>query len=348
MDKEAFKLPKKSDSEQSSAMSHGHVQPSFEDDPIPTTAFSRLVQKIGTIFARNPQANEKLSGRIKELQTMADTVHADLVNFKTTLQNKINPHLFSVIITIIEPLIKEIGRTPPAIAKNDDTAHQVKLYSRYVDCIEKAKVWIEIGQISLNNEGLEQALIQQAAIEFVSRIDRDIQVIQDYLSHAFSAFELSEGVKTELKERLMPGLTPNIFMLHQLKQLPADLSLDSFMNWRSESDKSRETLFGEALHIIDDFSSDYTTESGKEKEVEHLDAIVDELNSLEGKIVKAAFDIKQYEKMDQTQRKAQVALLERLEAEAHKLNCNLHLSFEHGERIEQFLDTLIRLREDLT
>jgi hypothetical protein len=52
--------------------------------------------------------------------------------------------------------------------------------------------------------------------------------------------------------------------------------------------------------------------------------------------------------MDQTQRKAQVALLERLEAEAHKLNCNLHLSFEHGERIEQFLDTLIRLREDLT
>lgn len=348
MSEEAFKLPEQSDLEHHSAFQPGNVHPLSKSDTS-NNVFGRFVQKVSLIFTKTPQTSElKLNGRIRELQTIADTVLFELLDFKKDIKEKIDPDLFSLVTTILDPLIKEAGREPPSIEKMDNTAKQVKVFSRYVDSIEKAKAWVEIGKTQTTKEALEQALIQQTAKEFLSRIDRDIQVIQDYLSHALSSLEMSEILKNELKESLMPGLSPKMLVLHQLKKLPADFSLSSFIQWRSNADRHREILFGEILHIIDSFSHDFLPSPQKETENAQAKAILNQINSLEERIGKISLEMGNTRQMDENQRKNFQVILERLEAEVHQLNTNLHLSPEHGEIIESFLETLLSLREDLS
>lgn len=333
-----------SDSEQYLTQ-HSHIVPKNESSS--DTVFSRFIQKVGQIFRSQPENKSQLSGRIKELQTMADGVLKELSEFKKRIKKTIDPNLYSLVVTIIDPLIKETGRVPHGIDKMDNTAQQVKVFSRYVDSIEKAKLWVEIGKANLHKQNLEEALIQQTVAEFLLRIDRDIQVIQDYLSLALSSFEMSSFLENEIKEKLMPDLSPKILELRQLKTIPVEFSLESFIHWRSHSDLSREAIFGSALHIIDEFSVEFLPSPKNENENEQLQAISADVNALEGKIKRLALEIKRGAYLDKDQRKAYISMIERLEVEAHQLNTNLHLSQEHGERIENFLEILLSLREVL-
>ncbi|HEV8052033.1 MAG TPA: hypothetical protein VGP47_06025, partial [Parachlamydiaceae bacterium] len=225
---------------------------------------------------------------------------------------------------------------------------QVKMFSRYVDSVERGKVWVEIGKVNQDKDKLEQALIQQIALEFLFRIDRDIQVIQDYLGHSLATFEMSSILKDELRDKLMPDLAPKLLELYQLKNLPADLSLDSFIQWRADSDRSREIIFGAALHVIDHFSDVFLPSPKKEQESAHLQAIIQDLNILGEKIDNVSAEMAKAGKMNDTQRQVYVAILQHLEEEAHHLNCNLRITHEHGEQIESYLETILSLREDLS
>lgn len=346
MNDEASKLPETPDTEPHS-LKPGHVHPIAKGSP-ESTIFTRFVQKMGMIFTRTPSENELiLNGRIKELQTMADSVLLELLEFKKELAGVIDPDLYALVITILDPLIKETGHVPPVIEKKDNTAQQVKLFSRYVDSVERGKVWIEIGKVNQEKEKLEQALIQQIAGEFLFRIDRDIQVIQDYLSHSLASFEMSNVLKDELKEKLMPDLAPKLLELYQLKNLPSDLSLNSFIQWRADSDRSREIIFGAALHIIDHFSDVFLPSPKKEQESAHQQAILADLNALGEKLNEVAAEMAKAGRLNDTKRQVYMAVLQHLEEEAHHLNCNLRLSQEHGEQIEEYLDTIVSLREDL-
>lgn len=323
----------------------GHVHPKTET---PTdTVFSRFIQKVGQIFKPSqPEGKVPLSGRIKELQTMADSVIDDLQVFKKKIEKTIDPSLYALMVTIIDSLVKEAGRVPHGIDKLDNTAKQVKVFSRYVDSIEKGKLLVDIGKANPQKQKLEHALVEQIAAEFLLRIDRDIQVIQDYLSLALSSFEMSPALENEIKEKLMPDLSPKIKKLNQLKTAPPDFSVDSFLKWRSHSDHAREAIFGEALHIIDEFSTEFLPAPKKDKENEDVE-LVEGLNALEHKINRMSRDMKSGKHVDEDQRKAYISMIERLEEEAHQLNANLHLSPDHGERIENFLETLLNLRESL-
>lgn len=325
----------------------GHIQPIPES--LTDTVFSRFIQKVGQIFNRPQSDNKKnrLSGRIKELQTMADTVLSELQDFKKRIERSVDPSLYTIVVAGIDSLMKEAGRVPHGIDKMDNTAQQVKVFSRYVDSIEKAKLLVEIGKANPRRPGLEQALMQQAASDFLLRIDRDIQVIQDYLSLALSSFEMSQMLENEIKEKLMPDLSPKILELQQLKTVPRDFSLESFIKWRSHSDHSRETIFGMALHIIDEFSTEFLPSPKKENENEDFQAITSDLNALEHKINRISRDMKNVH-FNEEQRKACMDAIEKLEDEAHQLNANLHLSSEHGERIENYLETLLNLKEGLS
>ena len=292
MNDELDKLSEGSNLDQSSFMHPGNVHPKAETPS--DTAFSRFIQKVGQIFNRSQQGNRnQLSGRIKEMQTMADSVLKELLDFKKRIEKSIDPNLYSLVAAIVDPLVKEARRVPYGIDNMDNTAHQVKVFSRYVDSIEKAKIWVEIGKSNTQQENLEQALVQQTAGEFLLRIDRDIQVIQDYLSLALSSFEMSPGLEIEIKEKLMPDLSPKILALRQLKTVPKQFSLDSFLQWRSHSDHSREEIFDMALYIIDEFSNEFLPSPTKEKESEHVETLLSDLNVLEKKDLQS---IPRYEK----------------------------------------------------
>jgi hypothetical protein len=159
---------------------------------------------------------------------------------------------------------------------------------------------------------------------------------------------MSKTLENEIQNKLMPGLSPKMQELRQLKTLPEDFSLNSFIQWRSHSDLAREALFGAALHIIDGFSDEFLPSPKKETESEHIQAILEDMNALENKINKLSFDIRNDGFIDENERKAYMTMIEKLEVEAHHLNANLRLSHEHGERIESYLETLLHLREDLS
>lgn len=267
MDDEAHPLPAPSDKEHASMLQPGNVHPLSKNHLSPTT-FSRFVQKIGQIFARTPSNNEvKLSGRIQELQTMAERVFSELVAFKKEIKEKVDVELFSLVVVFLDPLMKETGRAPPVIEKEDNTVHQVKVFSRYVESIEKAKSWVKIGKEYSSREELERAIIHHAATEFLLRIDRDIQVIQDYLNCALSDVKKTEAIKNKLSEYLMPDLTSKIAELDQLKALPEEWSLQSFMQWRVDADEAREGYFSDALHMIDSFSDEFLVPGKKRTSV---------------------------------------------------------------------------------
>lgn len=348
MGDDADKLPAKPDKEHLSAFSPGQFHPISDPTDFSTNLFSRFVQKVGLIF--NPTApvgDIKLSGRIRDLQTIANSVLFELLDFKEAVKERVHPELYALILPIIDPLIKEIGRTPPIVEKKDNTAQQVKMFSRYVDSIEKAKDWSELCKAASNKEDLEKAIIQQTAKEFISRIDRDVQVLQDYLGHALNSLDLSTGLKSELKEKLMPEISPKIQDLLKLKTLPTDFSLNSFIQWRSCADQSREIIFGEALHIIDIFSDDYLPSPKKESESEQLTLINEQLKVLEEEISKLTVDIKINEEWDDAHRKVYLAAIEKLEGIAHQLNGNLHLPSEDCERLDIYFEVLLKLREEL-
>lgn len=346
MDNEAFKFPEKSDLKHPSTFQPANVHPLPESHPPFTTMFSRFVQKVGLIFFRTRETTDlKLIGRIRELKNFAHHVLFELLEVKKELKEKIDPALFSIVTMILDPLIKETGRDPPIVEKKDSRAHQVKIFGRYVESIEKAKEWIEIGKMNANRESLEQVIIQQAAKEFLLKIDRDIQVVQDYFRNALGPLGMPGLLESEIKDRLIPGLNQNILKLNELKILPNQFTLSSFIEWCDNSDKARELLFSSSLHIIDEFSEEFLPSPKSENEGEDFQVITETLDRLEEKIDKAALDIKCAGKIERNQRKVALVFLDKLEAEVHALNSNLYLSQEHSERIEGFFGRLLALRK---
>lgn len=347
MDDEAFKLPEMLNFDHPSTLQPGSVHPLPQ--PASDSIFGRFVQKIGMIFNRTqPPIDLNLNGRIRELKTIADTLLFELLDLKKQLQKIVEPELYSATLQLLDPLIKEAGKAPPMIERKDNTAKQVKVFSRYVDSIEKAKIWLAIGKMSNNKEALEQALIQQIANEFLARIDRDIRVVQDYLNHALSSLEMSEGLRNELKKKLIPGLSEKLLELYKLKKQPSDLSLKSFMAWRAHSDRDREIFFGAALHIIDSFSDEFLPCLPKERKNADLEEMEEKVHALEEHINIIAFEVGNKEQLNDLQRKNLYLSIERLESEAHQLNANLHLSYENSKKIETYLEVLSSLREDLS
>lgn len=349
MDDEAFELPKAPHLGRPPLFQPVIEGPFSQISLSSQTILSRFIQKIGLIFKRNSETHEaSLNGRIKELQTTADNLLFELLDFKHDIKEKVDSSLFSLVTTLLNPLIKEIGRIVPTIEKKDNKLQQIKILSHYVESIEKAKAWAKLGRVHKNKDQLEQAIIQQVAKEFLGRIDRDMQLIYDYLANSLSLLQLSNALKMELKDHLMPGVSLKIQELNRLKTLPLDFSLNSFILWRSSSDRAREIFFDDALHIIDRFLEPFFPLPQKEKECEYSADILRQLNDFDNRVGKLMMDIQNLGTLDENRRTACLSVLGSLEKEAHELNSNLRLSQANGERIEGFLETLLGLREDLS
>lgn len=312
--------------------------------------FQRFFQKMGDIFKRPVQLNKEhpLSGRISELHTSAAEILVELIAFKQRMENESDPQLYSFICSIIDPIIKEVSRIQQSIEREGNTAQKVKSFSRYVDWIEKAREWVEFDKLRPESATIRQAVIKQTIKDFQTKIDRDIQVVQDYLNQAMGELDMTEEMKNELKEKLMPELSPSLRELYRLRQPEKELSLEEFIQWRSHSDQNREKLFGVSLHIIDTFAEEFLPSPVKEIETGHALASITQLNYVEARISELAQELEDDEPLDETRRKNYLDLLVRLDEEIHDLNGNLHLSHDQHERLQQSIESLVSLREKLS
>ena len=247
------------------------------------TRLGRFFQRVNQLFKREPPKEVKLSGRIHELQTTANNALLELLTFKNSLEKQTDAYLFSQVCGVIDPIIKEMARIQKNREHEEAPTQQVKIFHRYVECIDKAKVWIELGNHLDDQKVIYQAVVEHTIREFHVRIDRDIQVLQDYLSQALHHIDWSEELKEAFTIQVLPGLRSDIERLEQLKQLPSDTSLQALTRWRAGADHARENCFSEALHIIDVFADERAPSPAPmaERENEHSVQILVQLTLLE-------------------------------------------------------------------
>lgn len=217
------------------------------------TPLSRFFRKVSQLFSNHGIQDGKLWGRICEVQKISEQTIHDLIHFKQALELKADPQLFSLVCALVDSIIKEIARMHTLLEKKTGTTVRVKLGTKYVELTEKAHKWIALGHNLEDLNLIKQAVVMQTVLEFQALIDRDAQVIQDYLNHAAEDLPLSQRLKADLKKKLVPTLSPILMKLYALKEVPQELCLDTLMTWRLASDQHRESLFTEALHTIDTF-----------------------------------------------------------------------------------------------
>lgn len=310
----------------------------------------RFIQKVNYLLKGEsvPVKEVRLSGRIHPLQKDVDALVDRLLVIREELESEVDPHLPSLIGTVVDPLIKEINRMQKSRESQSSTAGMVKGSKEYAVWIEKAKKWIDLcSKRHQQKELIYRAVVEQSIQEFHARIDRDLQVIQDYVNHAMDRFEVNELVKNEFKDKLEPELAQHLFELYLLKDHPHDLSVETLHLWRADADISRENSFSSALHIIDTLASELEPPRVIEEAGDHhIIEIQVSLTALEENIVKLEVEIRALETMaNEEHRQKCRAHLNKLEQEAHHLNGDLRLTQPHIERVQQVLETLSSFRE---
>lgn len=303
------------------------------------TRFGRFFNKINQFLKKETPTDLKLAGRIHELHAVGDQVLIDLLDFKTTCEKEIDSNIFALVEGVVDTILKEIARLQKAMQEEKNPASQVKTFKRYTECIDKAKSWINLrGQ--LQDGTIERLLITHIVKDFHACIDRDIQVIQDYSHHALIGLDIAEGFHNSLIANLEQMLQEHLVELHKLKESPADLSLETFTEWRSLADRSREQRFTAALHLIDTFSQNLKPdrkEKSHERVLSRLDYLEEQINALSAECLE----------MGEKDQKQLMNSLSKLEEEVHQLNSDLHFPQEYTHRMQQILESLASLRKKL-
>jgi hypothetical protein len=308
---------------------------------------SRFFQQVNKFLGREVSPERKLSGRIRELESSADEIIAELLTLKNSLKNEANDRLFSLSCSLIDPIIKEITRIHKILDHPMSPAQQVKTFSRYVECIDKAKMWTNLNHTFLDVALVQDMVMTHTILEFHARIDRDLQVVQDYYDHFLNHSEIEDPIKRLLGEKIQPELIPLLERLEKLKHHPSDLSIDSFLEWREKANGVREKYFSSALHVIDSYLGERSQTPAMYKESEHSIELLSTIKRLEEKLYILANKLQSHDSGNPAIKQLCLEELDRLEEEVHALNGDLRLTQELGERVSASLEAISSLRGKL-
>lgn len=239
------------------------------------TILSKFVHKIKNIFKLTDPKPEvkkeesKLAGRIRELNKNAAEVLKVLNTVREDLKKEVDEELYTFVESVMNPMIRDVERVQK-IVKTDGALHQkMDAFNKYNKWIDKAKMWVQICSTAKNNNAISQAVINHTISDFVSLIDRDLQLIVDYQEHLLDDMELSEEEKNHLRDEILDGLKPHVKRLMALKIHPKGVSLENLNHWKDNVDQRRERYFNAILHLIDvkvneanPSKIDYTEEHG--------------------------------------------------------------------------------------
>lgn len=310
--------------------------------PSSESKLGRFFQKINLLFKPEDTAHRKLSGRIHELQKDTEEVLEQLIEAKQLLESETDPMYTSFVTIIIEPMIKELMRFQNA-KEELSTAQKVKSIHRYNDLLDKAKEWVELCSNDYEPDSIYQAMMNHHIQDFRARIDRDCQVIRDYLNHTIEDLAFNEYLKNEFMEKIESKLDRHFFELKRLQECPSNLTLETLSQWRADADLARETHFSAALHTIDDFTKILSpTHKNKEEGDAGIEILID-LKLLEEKVASLTHQLHAASDADKI---IYATLLAELEDEAHRINRDLRLSHDHVERLQKLIQILAIFRKE--
>jgi hypothetical protein len=312
--------------------------------------FSRIK---GMVF--NTQKNDeeirtraKLVEKMNELQNTADDVFNQLFSIREDLEKmQFDQRLFNSITSVIDPLIKDMGRLRHA---KDSDKHDTEVVDKYQQWINlKVKPWVKL----LANQAHDRNAVIHAVVRFTIHasnelIDRDLKVINEYLKHKIIDLRLT----SEVHQKLQNVLVEPLHRLAALRSAPQDLSLEELNAWKIKVDKEREESSNDALdaidQVIEQISVDAANENG-EVLVENFDEIID----LEESVPQLLKEISRFHENEQPSVEDQEILqgfkerLIFLEAEASRLEAHLELTPELQDRLDVMKFELSLARQKL-
>jgi len=303
----------------------------------------RAIQKSLQFFQKKSTNDPKLAGRIYELNRTSKEVLSGLLTIRSDLAIQVDPELFNHVEAVIDPLIKDIKRIQKIMEEESNPALQIQVFKRYTASIEKANSWIQIKHNGNDKESIEKAVVNHILNEFFERIERDLQVINDYQQHMLENLPLDEEERGRLWIELENKIGSYIKSLLALKRAPNPLSIQRLAQWKRNVDQRREKYFDGALHAIDNLVSSYSPES-PEEEHDHLVDIFTRMAALEEELTSfwtaiGTIDLKDIETITMCEER-----LTACEDEVSHLNLDLRLTPELIDRLQALIDTLTTIR----
>lgn len=304
----------------------------------------RAIQKSLQFFQKKSSTDPKLAGRIHELSRTSKEVLKELLDIRAGLQKQVDPELFNHVEAVIDPLIKDITRIQKIMEEEPNPTTQVQVFKRYTVSIEKANSWIQIKHHGNDKISIEKAVVEHILHEFFERIERDLQVINDYQQHMLENLPLDDEERGRLWVELESKIGSYIKSLLALKRAPTPLSIQRLSQWKRNVDQRRSKYFDGALHAIDNLVNSYSPDSPELEEHDHLVEIFTRMAALEEETTAFWTALGTVDLKDQTCIAESEERLSKCEDEVSQLNLDLRLTPELIDRLQVVIDTLTTIR----
>lgn len=307
----------------------------------------RLKAALGFRTQGEKQA-KRLAGRIQDLYTTADSVLEQLVRIESSLKASLDSELFSYVHNVMHPLIDEAKRIKNVMKMKGTPSEQARIFEKYTQWVEKAKLWVRLSQKNQAPNQIEAAVVTFVMNEVNNLIDRDIQVISDYQEHLLKMEHISREDERRLRYLLLPLLAKHVIAIVSLKQTnPAmRIELSHMAEWKKQIDQKRQRHFEAALQDIDRVLERLTLTIPSNEEHEHLVEILSQIAYLEEELPQLLHDIKSKANGDES-RQAYLSTLDSLERETHNINLDLRLTPDLVERLEDIYSMIEEARKFL-
>lgn len=219
----------------------------------------RYYQKIQSFFASEQPPAHSLQGRIHEVEEECKELVEAISGLKDLSSKSFEPKLSGQLALVIDSLLKDLQRIQRESARSRDMAHHAKAGQKFQEWIDEARKLLSMKKEFGDPEKVLRYVVTYNVDEFSKRIDRDLQLIDDYLNHALiesssQAEEVEEGEESAVevnRGEVVKSLEPVLHKLQGLKNAAGMETIEQLAAWKLTADHTRGIQFGEALHIVD-------------------------------------------------------------------------------------------------
>ncbi len=207
--------------------------------------------RIQQIFAHAEKPAQDLHGRIHEVAEDCQKLAEELIALKEKAVARLGPAASSHFNGVIEGFVKELSRIQRETERTHDLTHRVKLTNRYKEWTDEVRAWLSLESVFNQPRKINQSILLYNVQEYDKKIDKDLQVVEDYVRHALLECGEDEEGRARLRMQVMQQVEPLLEKLHQLKNFKTPTTLEELAGWRVSADHARGKCFSDALHAVD-------------------------------------------------------------------------------------------------
>lgn len=283
---------------------------------------------------------QTLTGRIHELNSHATDVWHAIEQIKVQFDPgghynvQDDPDLNIFLEAILDPLLKEAASLYQGL-HSPSIPEQAKAFKKFGLWLEKAKDWLHFFDRKRTKHEIVDAVVQHLVGEALIRIDRDIEVIKEYLHHQTAGLTSSQESQQALQKKLEESVAGQMLNLIALKKRPSKVTLEGLGYWKNQIDHYRQTFFDLALHTIDAAIENESPNRYSGEANEHLQEVISATTHLEWECNELLHEVQEGDLSDHVERNILRAHLLALSEETHSLMLDLRLGWDILTRLQK-------------